>query len=141
MITFRSASIIIDIPSSVSAQSIHTGLSRQNRITADAIRGLFDIDVVAGKAWVVQYEPDTDLRDIERVPLLEEGGGIEAYLRREVLPDIPKIWVQGGATKIGRYFYEPQQLRTLAEIATEIVAAKSEAEDLLDSVLVIGAHP
>jgi type I restriction enzyme M protein len=34
---------------------------------------------------VVEYEPDPDLRDTEQVPLLEEGG-IEAFLRREVLP-------------------------------------------------------
>ena len=34
---------------------------------------------------VVEYEPDTDLRDTEQIPLQEEGG-IEAFLRREVLP-------------------------------------------------------
>ena len=40
---------------------------------------------IDGKPCVVEYEPDTDLRDTEQVPLLEEGG-IEAFIRREVLP-------------------------------------------------------
>ena len=34
---------------------------------------------------MVEYEPDTDLRDTEQIPL-QQVGGIEAFLRREVLP-------------------------------------------------------
>ena len=34
---------------------------------------------------VVEYESDSELRDTEQVPLLDEGG-IEGFLRREVLP-------------------------------------------------------
>jgi hypothetical protein len=36
-------------------------------------------------AFRIQFEPDPDLRDTEQVPLLEPGG-IEAFIRREVLP-------------------------------------------------------
>jgi len=43
----------------------------------DPLRGLFAHPIVGA-------EPDTELRDTEQVPLLEEGG-IEAFLRREVL--------------------------------------------------------
>ena len=50
----------------------------------DPLRGLFEA-TIDGKPAVVEYEPDSDLRDTEQVPLLEEGG-IEAFLRREVLP-------------------------------------------------------
>ena len=50
----------------------------------DPIRGLVE-STVKGKCRVVEYEPDSELRDTEQVPLLEEGG-IEAFLRREVLP-------------------------------------------------------
>ena len=50
----------------------------------DPLRGLFEA-TIDGKPCVVEYEPDRDLRDTEQVPLLEEGG-IEAFLRREVLP-------------------------------------------------------
>ena len=40
------------------------------------------------KEVVVEYAPDPDLKDSEQVPLLEEGG-IEGFLRREVLPYAP----------------------------------------------------
>ena len=41
--------------------------------------------ILNGKPAVVEYEPDTDLRDTEQVPLLHPGG-IEAFLQEEVLP-------------------------------------------------------
>jgi type I restriction enzyme M protein len=116
---------------------------KAGKAKADPMRGLFDAEV-AGKACVVEYEPDTDLRDTEQVPLLEEGG-IDAFIRREVLPYTPDAWVNPGATKIGyeisftRHFYKPQPLRTLAEIAADIVAAEKKAEGLLDGLLMVGA--
>ncbi len=45
---------------------------------------------IKGKPAVVEYEPDTDLRDTEQIPLLEEGG-IEAFIQREVLPYTPDL--------------------------------------------------
>ena len=57
---------------------------------ADPLRGLFAA-TIGGKPVVVEYEPDPDLRDTEQVPLLEEGG-IDAFLRREVLPHAPDAW-------------------------------------------------
>ena len=116
---------------------------KAGKVKADPMRGLFDAEV-AGKACVVEYEPDSDLRDTEQVPLLEEGG-IDAFIRREVLPYTPDAWVNASATKIGyeisftRHFYKPQPLRTLAEIAADIVAAEKEAEGLLDGLLMAGA--
>ena len=50
----------------------------------DPLHGLFAA-TISGKPAVVEYEPDSDLRDTEQVPLLEEGG-IEAFIKREVLP-------------------------------------------------------
>ncbi len=61
--------------------------------------GLYDA-VVAGKPCVVEYEPDTELRDTEQVLLLEEGG-IATFIRREVLPYTPDAWVNNDATEIG----------------------------------------
>lgn len=116
---------------------------KAGKVKADPMRGLFDAEV-AGKACVVEYEPDSDLRDTEQVPMLEEGG-IDAFIRREVLPYTPDAWVNASATKIGyeisftRHFYKPQPLRTLAEIAADIVAAEKEAEGLLDGLLMAGA--
>ena len=51
-----------------------------------------------GKPAIVEYEPDSDLRDTEQVPLLEEGG-IEAFIRREVLPYTPDAWIKEDAPR------------------------------------------
>jgi type I restriction enzyme M protein len=105
--------------------------------------GLFET-VVDGKAVVVEYETDSDLRDTEQVPLLEPGG-IDAFIKREVLPYTPDAWVNEEATKIGyevsftRHFYKPQPLRTLEQISADIVAIEKEAEGLLDGLLKVGA--
>ena len=72
-----------------------------------------------------EYEPDSDLRDTEQGPLLEDGG-IEAFILREVLPYPPDAWVNNDATKIGyeisftRHFYKPQPLHTLAQISAPV---------------------
>jgi len=97
--------------------------------------------VVDGKPGIVEYEPDPELRDTEQVPLLEEGG-IDAFIRREVLPYTPDAWIDESATKIGyeisftRYFYKPQPLRTLEEIQADIKALERETEGLLEQILV-----
>jgi type I restriction enzyme M protein len=108
--------------------------------TADPLRGFFE-DTIAGKTAIVEYESDSDLRDTEQVPLLEDGG-IEAFIRREVLPYTPDAWIKEVATKIGyeisftRHFYKPKPLRTLEEISADILAIEKEAEGLLDGLLV-----
>ena len=101
----------------------------------DALRGLYPV-TVKGKPTVVEYEPDTELRDTEQVPLLHEGG-IEAFLRREVLPYAPDAWYAPASVKIGyeisftRHFYKPQPLRPLEEIRADILALERETEGLL----------
>ncbi len=94
----------------------------------------------AASPRVVEYEPDPDLRDTEQVPLLEEGG-IEAFLRREVLPYAPDAWYDPDSVKTGyeisftRYFYKPQPLRTLEEIRADILALEKETEGLLGEII------
>ena len=106
---------------------------------ADPRRGLFDA-TIGGKATVVEYEPDPDLRDTEQVPL-QEAGGIEAFLCREVLPHAPDAWYAPDSVKTGyevsftRYFYKPQPLRTLEEIRADILALESETAGLLDDIV------
>ena len=108
-------------------------------LQADPLRGLFPA-TVAGKPAVVEYEPDSDLRDTEQVPLLEEGG-IEAFLRREVLPYAPHAWYVPDSVKIGyeisftRHFYKPQPLRPLEEIRADILALERETEGLLGEIV------
>ncbi len=116
---------------------------KPGKAKADPLRGLFGA-TEDGKPAVVEYEPDSDLRDTEQVPLLEDGG-IEAFIRREVLPYTPDAWIKEDATKIGyevsftRHFYKPQPLRTLQEISADILAIEKEAEGLLDGLLKVGA--
>jgi type I restriction enzyme M protein len=106
---------------------------------ADPLRGLFPASI-AGKPAVVEYEPDSDLRDTEQVPLLEDGG-IEAFLRREVLPHADDAWYMPGTVKTGyevsftRYFYKPKPLRTLEEIRADILALEKETEGLLEEII------
>ena len=106
---------------------------------ADPLRGLF-LATVDGKPAVVEYEPDTDLRETERVPLLEEGG-IQAFLRREVLPYAPDAWYVPKSVKTGyeisftRHFYKPQLLRPLEEIRADILALERETDGLLSEIM------
>ena len=114
-------------------------IHKPGKAIADPLRGLFETSV-NGKLAVVEYESDSDLRDTEQVPLLEDGG-IEAFIRREVLPYTPDAWIKEEATKIGyevsftRHFYKPQPLRTLEEIAADIIAIERESDGLLDGLL------
>lgn len=89
---------------------------------------------------MVEYEPDTDLRDTEQIPL-NENGGIEAFLEREVLPHAPDAWYVPKSVKIGyeisftRYFYNPQPMRSLEEIRADILALVKETEGLLGEII------
>lgn len=53
-------------------------MHKPGKMSADSMLSLYDA-VVATKSCVVEYEPDTDLRDTEQVPLLKESG-IEALM-------------------------------------------------------------
>jgi type I restriction enzyme M protein len=112
---------------------------KPGKANANPLHGLFEV-TISGKPAIVEYEPDSDLRDTEQVPLLEEGG-IDEFIRREVLPYTSDAWIKEDATKIGyevsfsRHFYKPKPLRTLAEIGADILAVEREAEGLLDNLL------
>ena len=111
-------------------------------VEPDPIRGLIEA-VVDGQSAVVEYEPDTALRDTEQVPLLHEGG-VEAFLRCEVLHYTPDAWHVPGSVKTGyeisftRHFYKPQPLRPLEEIRADILSLERETEGLLAEALVAG---
>lgn len=113
-------------------------IHKSGKTATDPLRGLFEAEV-DGKLAVVEYEPDSELRDYEQVPLLEEGG-IEAFIRREVLPYTPDAWIVEADTKTGyeisftRYFYKPPPLRTLAEISADVLALEHETEGFLSEI-------
>ena len=92
-----------------------------------------------------QPEPDTDLRDTERVPLTET---VTDFFEREVLPYVPDAWLKtdyvdeqdGQIGRVGyeinfnRYFYEYVPPRPLADIETDIEQVESRIIALLSQV-------
>jgi type I restriction enzyme M protein len=108
-------------------------------VTPDPLRGLYEV-TINQKKCVVEYEPDTELRDTEQVTL-QEPGGVEAFIQREVLPYAPDTWVDEGKTQVGyeinftRYFYKPQPLRSLDEIKKDILAFERETKGLLKEIV------
>ena len=106
---------------------------------ANSLNGLFKA-TIKDRPAVVEYEPDTDLRDTEQIPLLYEGG-IDAFLEKEVLPYTPDAWYSPDQVKVGyetsftRHFYKPKPMRTLEEIRADILALERESEGLLEGIL------
>ena len=90
------------------------------------------------KDRTVHYEPDSELRDTESVPLLED---VEGYFEREVLPHVPDAWIDHSKTVIGyeisftRYFYTYEPLRSLDEIARDILTLEAETDGILQQVV------
>jgi len=121
----------------------------------DPVRGLFEV-TIHGKPHVVEYEPDTELRDSEQIPFFEcpachapgylpvpedQRTAIETFLCREVLPYAPNAWYDPASVKMGyeisfnRYFYKPKALRTLEDIRADLLAVEKEAKELLNEIL------
>ena len=111
-------------------------IHKHGKAKSDPLHGMFET-VIKGQNEVVEYERDSELRETEQVTILEEGG-IEAFIRREVLPHVPDAWIDEPATKIGyeisftRYFYKPKPLRSLKEIRADILKVEKESEGLLE---------
>ena len=105
---------------------------------ADPLRGRFAA-TIDGTPAAVEYEPDSDLRDTEQIPL-QEMGGIEAFLRREVLPYAADAWYLPDSIRVGyeinftRYFYKLKPMRTLEEICNDILALDQETKGLFAEI-------
>ena len=111
----------------------------RHSLGSDPLRGLFPTSI-SGESVIVEYEPDTELRDTEQIPLLYEGG-IESFLRREVLPHVPDAWYNPKTVKTGyeisftRHFYKPKPMRPLSAIMTDIRTLERESEGLLAEIM------
>ena len=108
-------------------------------------RPLIERQEILGEAMEVVVQdrrgnpkPDPKLRDYERVPLTTD---IDAYYQQEVKPHVPDSWIDRKKDKVGyeinfnRYFYQYTPLRSLAEIAEEILVLERKSEGLLNEVL------
>ena len=91
-------------------------------------------------AQPIDGEPDTDLRDTEIIPFTY-GGGIDAFMKNEVLPYASDAWVDEKKTQIGyelsftKYFYQPVQLRSMEEIVADLKKLESETDGMLAEIL------
>jgi len=94
----------------------------------------------------VEYEPDSELRDTENVPLALDTGlaasnVIHDYFIREVRPHVDEAWLAIDKTVIGyeisfnKYFYQHQPLRNLEEVTAEILALEAETDGLLKQLV------
>ena len=87
--------------------------------------------------WIA-YEPDSELRDTENVPLKD---CIHAYFQREVRPYVDDAYLDIDKTKIGyeisfnKYFYQHTPLRSSEEVTAEILTLDQETEGLLEKIL------
>jgi type I restriction enzyme M protein len=85
----------------------------------------------------VRFEPDSELRDFENIPLKVN---IDDYFRREVLPYVPDAWMDREKDKIGyeinfnRYFYRFVPPRSLDKIDADLKVAEKNILRLLREV-------
>ena len=86
----------------------------------------------------LQYETSSDLRDSESIPLKQN---IHDYFKAEVQPHISEAWLNMESVKIGyeisfnKYFYRHKPLRSLAEVAQDILALEKQADGLISEIL------
>ncbi len=84
--------------------------------------------------------PNTDLRDTENIPFNYEGG-IDAFMRNEVLTYAPDAYIDEKKTQIGyeisftKYFYKPVELREMSDIIASLNALEKEADGMMSGIL------
>lgn len=92
------------------------------------------------EAQPIVGEPDPELRDTEIIPFTYKGG-IDAFVKNEVLTYTPDAWVDEKKTQIGyelsftKYFYKPVQMRSMDEIVADLKALETETEGILKEIL------
>jgi len=90
------------------------------------------------KDGTIVYEPDSDLRDTENVPLDEV---IQTYFEREVLQYVSDAWIDHSKTEKGydisfpRFFYEFNKPAPMAELANSIFEFEKETEGILNLII------
>lgn len=88
----------------------------------------------------IDSEPDVDLRDTENIPFTY-AGGVDAFMKNEVLTYAPDAWVDEKKTQVGyeisftKYFYKPVELRPMDEILKSLKELEQEADGLLAGIM------
>ena len=95
------------------------------------------IDTTKPNQYVI-YESSSDLRDYESIPLKQS---IHQYYLDEVKPHVDEAWIELDSVKIGyelsfnKYFYQHKPLRSLSEVANELVELDKQADGLIAEIL------
>lgn len=90
------------------------------------------------KDGTIWFEPDSNLRDNENIPLKDN---IQEYFEKEVIPHVPDAWIDHDKTTKGyeiaftKVFYKYQPLRDLEEIERDILALEEETENLIKEII------
>ena len=88
----------------------------------------------------IEGEADVDLRDTENVPFTYEGG-IDAFIKNEVLSYAPDAYVDEKKTTVGyeisftKYFYKPVELREMSDILATLNELEKEADGVLAEIM------
>lgn len=121
-------------------------IKKIHKAKANPLYGLFE-----ESGQVIEYKPDTELRDYENValnPNQSVNETNEAYFKKEVQPHVPDAWIDAGKKdalddEIGivgyevpfnRHFYQYVPPRPLEEIDKELYIVSREIMDLLKEV-------
>lgn len=86
----------------------------------------------------ITYEANTDLRDSESVPLKD---AIHRYFLAEVKPHVDEAWINLDSVKIGyeisfnKYFYRHKPLRSMEDVAADILKLEEQAQGLVAEIL------
>ncbi|SIO30860.1 type I restriction-modification system subunit M [Halodesulfovibrio marinisediminis] len=86
----------------------------------------------------ITYETSAALRDTESIPLQQT---IYQYFLDEVKKYVKEAWINLDSVKIGyeinfnKHFYRHRPLRSLVEVATDIISLEQKAEGLIAQIL------
>ncbi|WP_042068904.1 type I restriction-modification system subunit M, partial [Acinetobacter towneri] len=86
----------------------------------------------------ITYESNADIRDSESVPLNQR---IHQYFLDEVKPHVDEAWINLDSVKIGyeisfnKYFYQHKPLRSLEDVAQDILSLEKQADGLIAQIL------
>ncbi|GKX50326.1 type I restriction-modification system subunit M [Budvicia aquatica] len=90
------------------------------------------------KGDYITYESNSELRDTESVPLKQS---IYQHFLDEVKPHVDEAWINLDSVKIGyeisfnKYFYRHKPLRSLEEVALDIINLEQKADGLIAQIL------
>ena len=121
---------------------LHVNGSRWKASEKKLFRDVFtetdpEAEPVASSGRKGGWEPDSELREFENVPLKTD---IDTYFEQEVRPHVPDAWMERDKDKVGyeisfnRHFYRHTQPRSLDEIDAELQQAVVDIIRLLQEV-------